>query len=107
MEENSILSAANTDRPAKLSDRPSRGPEELADLVSGLSNQQKAEITYELVVFAAIAAEETGHQVLNEFLAELEDLAAVYTSPERRRDLRKNIREALKETSPADSTAAA
>ncbi len=86
-----------------LTDRPTRSPEELADLVSCLSNQQKAEITYELVLFAAIAAEETGHAALTEFLVELEDLAAVYTDPERRRELRKSIREAL--SSPSTDSA--
>ena len=81
-------------------DRPSRRPTELADLVSCLPNQQKAEIMYELVLYAAIAAEETAHASLNELLSELEDLAAVHTNPVRQRELRKTIREALTEQQP-------
>jgi hypothetical protein len=50
--------------------RPTRSPELLADLVSGLTHQQKAEMTYELVLFAALAAEDTGHADLNEFLGD-------------------------------------
>jgi hypothetical protein len=75
----------------KPSVRPSKTPEELADLVSALSNQQKAEITYELVLIAAVTAEETGHFGLNEFLAELEERAEVYTDPARRRELQQVI----------------
>jgi len=82
-------------------DRPTRSPSELADLVSCLPNQQKAEIMYELVLYAAIAAEETGHTSLNKLLSELEDLAAVQTNPERQRELRKTIREALSEQQPS------
>ena len=82
-------------------DRPTRSPSELADLVSCLPNQQKAEIMYELVLYAAIAAEETGHSSLNELLSELEDLAAVHTNPERQRELRKTIREALTKQQPS------
>jgi hypothetical protein len=87
MSDNSIA----PDAFAKPSVRPSKTPEELADLVSALSNQQKAEITYELVLIAAVAAEETGHFGLNEFLAELEERAEVYTDPARRRELQQAI----------------
>ena len=79
--------------PTKNSVKPGRTPEALADLVSGLSRQQKAEVTYELVLFAALAAEETGHASLNEYLAELEDMAEVYTSPSRRRALSRSVHE--------------
>lgn len=72
--------------------KPIRSPEALAALVSALSNQQKAEITYELVFFAACAADETGHETLNKFLAELEDMADVYVDPEKRRALQKSVR---------------
>lgn len=85
-------------------DRPSRSPSELADLISFLPHQQKAEIMYELVLYAAIAAEETGHASLNELLAELEDLAAVQTNPERQRELRKTLREAPHKPQPSSRT---
>jgi hypothetical protein len=85
--------------------RPTRSPELLADLVSGLTHQQKAEMTYELVLFAALAAEDTGHADLNEFLAELEDMASVYTDPERRRELQNTTREPVPERIPAATPA--
>ena len=52
-------------------------------------------MVYELVLFAAMAAEETGHPALNEFLAELEDMAAVYNDPERRRALGETVQEEI------------
>jgi len=84
----------------KPSVRPSKTPEELADLVSALSNQQKAEFTYELVLIAAVTAEETGHFGLNEYLAELEERAEVYTDPARRRELQQAILDDQKGTPP-------
>ena len=80
--------------------RPSKSPEALAELVSGLSNLQQAEMMYELVLFAAMAAEDTGHEALNEFLSELESLADVYTDPEKRRALHQTVSEDL-EQAPA------
>ena len=87
----------NTSYPtaAKPFVRPSKSPEELAELVSGLSNLQQAEMMYELVLFAAVAAEDTGHEALNEFLSELESLAEVYTDPEKRRALHQTVSEDL------------
>lgn len=81
--------------PTKPFVRPSKSPEGLAELVSNLPKQQQAEIMYELVLFAALAAEETQHEVLNEFLSELESLAEVYTDPEKRRALRRMVTEDL------------
>lgn len=75
--------------------RPSKSPEELADLVSKLPKQQQAEIMYELVLFAALAAEDTEHQPLNQFLSELENMAEVYTDPVKRRALRRDVTEDL------------
>jgi hypothetical protein len=75
--------------------RPSKTPIELAELVSGLSNLQQAEMMYELVLFAAQAAEDTGHEALNEFLSELESLADVYTDPEKRRALHRTVSQEL------------
>ncbi len=81
--------------PAKPFVGPSKSPEGLAELVSNLPKQQQAEIMYELVLFAAIAAEDTGHESLNEFLSELQSLAEVYTDPEKRRALRRTVTEDL------------
>ncbi|MBC8102902.1 MAG: hypothetical protein H7Z41_09975 [Cytophagales bacterium] len=75
--------------------RPSKSPESLAELVSNLPKQQQAEMMYELVLFAGLAAEETGHEALNEFLSELESLAEVYTDPEKSRALRRTVSEDL------------
>lgn len=86
----------------KPSVRPSRSPEELADLVSALPAQQQAEIMYELVCQAAATAEETGDDTLLEFLAELEDRAEVYTDPALRRALQQEVRAEEKQmASPA------
>ena len=81
-----------------LTVRPRRSPEDLAKLVSYLSNQEKAEITYDLVYFAARAASDNDCDTLNAYLAKLEDMAQVYGDPERRRELQKTIREAAKRT---------
>lgn len=77
--------------------RPDRSPEDLADLVSALPAQQQAEIMFELVCHAANAAAETGNETLLEFLAELEDLAEVYTDPGKRRALQREVREEANE----------
>jgi len=76
---------------AKSFARPTCEPEELAEFISGLPNQQKAEVFYELVLFAAMGAAETDHPALNEYLAELEDLAAVYTDPQRSSELQQAV----------------
>ena len=73
---------------------PRRAPEDLAELVSCLSNQEKAEITFELVCFAARAAKEGDYAALSEFLAELEDMAEVYADPRRRREMQREVAEA-------------
>ncbi len=78
--------------------RPCRSPEDLAKLVSYLSNQEKAEITYDLVYFAAHAACENDCGALNAFLAELEDMAQVYADPKRRRQLQKTVRDVQRQT---------
>jgi hypothetical protein len=75
--------------------RPSKSPEGLAELVSNLPKQQQAEIMYELILFAALAAEDTEHKALNQFLSELESMAEVYTDPEKRRALRRTVTEDL------------
>ncbi len=72
---------------------PRRSPEDLAELVSCLSNQEKAELTYELVYFAALAAVERDVTALNAVLAELEDMAEVAADPQRRRELQKAVAE--------------
>lgn len=87
------MASSTLDQPAKPFVRPSKSPEALAELVSGLSIQQQAEMMYELVLFAALAAEETGHEALNEFLSELESLADVYTDPTKRQELRRTVHE--------------
>lgn len=81
--------------------QPSKTPEALAELVSGLSNLQQAELMYELVFFAALAAEETQHVALNEFLSELESLADVYTDPDKRRELHHAVNRDLWNQIPA------
>ena len=78
--------------------QPRRSPEDLAKLVSYLSNQLKAEITYDLVYFAARAASENDCGPLNAYLAELEDLAQVYADPRRRRELQKTIQDVQRKT---------
>jgi hypothetical protein len=75
--------------------RPTCEPEDLAEFISGMPNQQKAEAFYELVLFAAMAAAETDHPALNEYLAELEDMAVVYTDPKRIDELRETVAEAF------------
>lgn len=95
------MTAPESKNVAKPFVRPSRSPEDLADIVSSLSNQQKAEMTYELVLFAAQAADETGHEALSEFLSELENLAEVYTDPARRRELQNSIRRDSREVAAA------
>ena len=72
---------------------PRRSPEDLAELVSCLSNQEKAELTYELVYFAALAAVEKDVTALSAVLAELEDMAAVAADPQRRRELQRAVAE--------------
>jgi hypothetical protein len=78
--------------------QPRRSPEELAKLVSYLSNRQKAEITYDLVYFAAQAASENDCGALNVYLAELEDLAQVYGDPQQRRELQKTVKDVQRKT---------
>ena len=65
-------------------DRPRRTPEELADLVTRLPRQEQAELTYDLVLYAARAVAEGEIGALAGFLAEVEDIAAVNTDPHRR-----------------------
>lgn len=89
------MANATLEGPAKPFVGPSKSPEGLAELLSNLPKQQQAEIMYELVLFAAIAAEDTGHESLNEFLSELQSLAEVYTDPEKRRALRRTVTEDL------------
>ena len=89
------MANATLEGPAKPFVGPSKSPEGLAELVSNLPKQQQAEIMYELVLFAAIAAEDTGHKSLNEYLSELQSLAEVYTDPEKRRALRRTVTEDL------------
>jgi hypothetical protein len=80
-------------RKTKAGPRPRRPAEELAKLVSYLSNQEKAEVMFDLVYFAAQAAAEDDCEALNAYLAELEDLAEVYGDPQRREELQRVVRE--------------
>jgi hypothetical protein len=78
--------------------RPRRTPEDLAKLVSYLTNQEKAEITYDLVYFAARAVDESDTQSLGVFLDELEEMAEVCADPARRRALEEAV---VREAAPA------
>ena len=84
---------------------PRRAPEELADLVSCLTNQEKAELTYELVYFAALAAVERDVTALSAVLAELEDMAEVAADPQRRRELEQAVHESAQQLAPILATA--
>lgn len=70
--------------PPPTADRFQRTPEELADLVTRLPKQEQAELTFDLVLYAARAVAEGEIGALAGFLAEIEDIAAVNTDPARR-----------------------
>ena len=76
-------------------DRPRRAPEELADLVTCLPRQEQAELTYDLVLYAARAVDEGDLGALAAFLAELEDIAVVNADPDRRLTLEEEVVEEL------------
>ena len=79
--------------PPPTPDRPRRTPEELADLVTRLPRQEQAELTYDLVLYAARAVAEGEIGTLAGFLAEVEDIAAVNTDPPRRFALEDEVEE--------------
>jgi hypothetical protein len=74
-------------------DRPRRTPEELADLVTRLPPQEQAELTYDLVLYAARAVAEGEIGALAGFLAAIEDIAAVNTDLNRRFALEDEVEE--------------
>ncbi len=92
-----VTGAAGSDAAAVIA-APRRSPEELAELVSNLTNQEKAEVTYDLVYFAARAVRENDLSALAAFLGELEDMAEVYSDPEKRRELQRTIWESTERT---------
>ncbi len=90
----SVAAAAHaTDGLLPTSDRPRRTPEALAELVTRLPKQEQAELTYDLVLYAARAVAEGEIGALAGFLAEVEDIAAVNTDPNRRFALEDEVEE--------------
>jgi hypothetical protein len=79
--------------PPPTLDRPRRTPEELADLVTRLPPQEQAELTYDLVLYAARAVAEGEIGALAGFLAAIEDIAAVNTDLNRRFALEDEVEE--------------
>lgn len=86
--------------PLSTPDRPRRTPEELADLVTRLPRQEQAELTYDLVLYAARAVVEGEIGALAGFLAEVEDIAAVNTDPHRRFALEDEVEESAASQPP-------
>ena len=101
---NQAASGAGIIAPPSLSDRPRRSPNELADLVTRLPKQEQAELVYDLVLYAARAVEENDVSLLAGFLAEMEDIAAVNTDPERRFALEEEVEVTAAAVSSLDPT---